>query len=352
MSERAILERYPTGRTKPGSILPVIRASVHSQPRRQEAESRPRSEPYFSHDFGRVSVHARETANRRAIRAHIGPPETMATTQATKQNTESGTPGTVAQSGGAGGGGGSVTTSTTCQPNGLDRAAFLATSGTTTNDFGLTTLDTSAVTYPNVITNPAKPRGVAVAQTTSALPSIPSVFTKAGTFIEGNVIVVGGDGRSCPSGKYPIKWIITSDGAQKISDGEQEHCNDFQFAFDISLKLYADAVNALAVSGHVFPSQRAVEIALTRTTGVAPGDWQNVFVCLVQKTLLRDPRRQGGPSWHTPRPTFLTPNFPDCKEERAWITAASLPEVGKHSSAEIIKGCGEKQAPPTRPGER
>ena len=68
----------------------------------------------------------------------------------------------------------------------------------------------------------------------AALPQIPSVFTGAGSFIEGDIEVLGQDNRSCPSQKYPIKWIITGPGAQKMSEGEQEHCNDFQYAFDIS----------------------------------------------------------------------------------------------------------------------
>jgi Domain of unknown function (DUF4157) len=261
--------------------------------------------------------------------------------------------GDVTQAGGTGtGGSGTAPGGSTCQPTGLDRAAFLATAGATKEDFGLTTLDVSAVTYPGVNTNPAKPKGVTLAATSAALPTIPSVFTKAGSFVEGDATVVGGDERSCPSGKYPVRWIITPQGAQKISDGEQEHCNDFQFAFDISLKQYAVAVNALASGGRVFPNDKAVETALTSTTGVAPGNWQNVFVCLARKSLLRDPRSKGGPSWHTPRPTRLTPTFPDCKDVRVIVSDGSLPEVGKHPSSDIIKGCGEKQAasaPPVVP---
>ncbi|HEX3473119.1 MAG TPA: DUF4157 domain-containing protein [Silvibacterium sp.] len=260
-------------------------------------------------------------------------------------------PGDVIQAGGTGtGGSGTAPGGPTCQPTGLDRAAFLATAGATTEDFGLTTLDVSAVTYPDVNTNPAKPKGVTVAATSAALPTIPSVFTKAGIFVEGDATVVGGDERSCPSGKYPVRWIIAPQGAQKISDGEQEHCSDFQFAFDISLKQYAASVNGLASSGRVFPDDKAVDTALTRATGVAPANWQTVFVCLARKSLLRDPRSKGGPSWHTPRPTRLTPTFPDCKDVRVIISDASLPEVGKHPSSEIIKGCGEKQVPSARQG--
>ena len=294
---------------------------------------------------GQTAV-ANEPAAPPALRRQDGPVDVPPAVQNAPQP-DPGAPGTVTQAGGTGAGGGSSSTTATCQPTGLDRAAFLALAGATTDDFGLTTLDTIAVTYPTVSTNPAKPSGVVVAPTTAALPTIPSVYTKAGMFVEGDMNLIGGDDRSCPSGKYPLKWIIAPQGTQKIAEGEQEHCNDFQLAFDISLKLYADAVNALAASGRVFPNDKAVEASLTGTTGAAPANWQSIFVCLAHKSLLRDPRTKGAASWHTPRPTRLAPNFPDCKQGRAIISDLSLPEVGKHPSSDIIKGCGEKQAATT-----
>ncbi len=285
-----------------------------------------------------------------SIRRQDSPPDNSPTPLDAPPQPAPSTPGDATQAGGMGtGGSGTAPGVPTCQPTGLDRAAFLATPGATKDDFGRTPLIAAAVTFPAVNTNPTKPKGVTVAATSAALPAIPSVFTKAGAFVEGDGEVLGGDQRSCPSGKYPIRWIITPQGAQKISDGEQEHCNDFQFAFDISLKQYTAAVNALAGSGRVFPDDKAVETALTRTTGVAPGNWQSVFVCLAQKSLLRDPRNKGGASWHTPRPTRLTPTSPDCKDLRLIVSDGSLPEVGKHPSSDIIKGCGEKQTASATP---
>jgi hypothetical protein len=267
---------------------------------------------------GQTSV-SHQSAGERALRRQDAPLDAAPAPEQTQQ-ADAGTPGTVRQAGGGdagggvagggearGGGGGSSATMPTCQPQGLDRPAFLGTPGATTNDFGLTSLDTTAVTYPSLSTSPAKPRGVTVDPTAAALPTIPSVFTKNGTFVEGDATVIGGGERGCPSRKYPLRWRIAT---TKIEEGEKEHCNDYQFAFDISLKRYADAVNALASSGPVFPNDKAVDGALKRTTGVAPADWQSVFVCLAQKSLRRDPTTKGGPSWHTPRPTRLTPQLP------------------------------------------
>ena len=232
----------------------------------------------------------------------------------------------------------------TCQPAPLARDVFLSQKRASTDDFGLTTLDVTAVTYPEVNTIPAKPRGVTVAPTTASLPNIPSVFTGQGTFVEGDVLVVGGDDRGCPSKKYPIRWTITKSGASQIGMGEQEHCSDFQYAFDISLKQFAAAVNTLAASKRVFASDAAVKKELKQMTGVHPDDWQTVFICLAKKSLLRDPSKKGGTSWHTPRVRQRTPEFPDCKEARVTLSDASLPEIGQHPSSEIIKGCGEKAA--------
>jgi len=235
-----------------------------------------------------------------------------------------------------------------CQPKGLARPDFLSQPGATTNDFGLTSLDTSRVTYPAVSTVGVK-GGVVLSPTSAALPQIPSVYTGPGIFVEGDAEVLGQDSRSCPSKKYPLQWSISPQGAQKIAEGEQEHCADYQYAFDISLRRYADAVNAAASSKRAFADDKAVDSYLKRTVGVAPADWRDTFICLARKSLRRDPVSRGGPSWHTPRPTRLAPNFPDCNHARALITENSLPEIGRHSSADIISGCGEAPAARGRP---
>jgi hypothetical protein len=201
----------------------------------------------------------------------------------------------------------------------------------------------SNVTYPIVKTT-ATAGGVIVDLTTAAMPTIQSLFTTAGEFVEGITHVGGGENRSCPSGVYPTRWIFTKDGAQKTAEAEQEHCSDFQWAFDLSLQRYADAVNALAISKRVFSSAKAVETTLTKQTGAAPSAWRGIFECLTQKTLIRDSNL-----WHTPRPLKTAPVYPDCKEAKVTIWGSSYPNVGNHPSSEIIKGCGERQAAPAGP---
>ncbi|HJV68749.1 eCIS core domain-containing protein [Ideonella sp.] len=225
----------------------------------------------------------------------------------------------------------------TCDPKGLKRVDYLKQPGTSTGDFGLTTLTASAATVPAVATKAVR-GGVQIQPTTAALPPIPSVFTTADTFVEGVAHFVNSDGRHpCPSGKLPIRWTITAKGADKIREGEQDHCLDFQLAFDLSLKRYASAVNALAGKRR-FANQAAAENALKKAVGVHPDDWFDKFVCLTRKTLVRDRQK-----WHEPKPVTREPRSDDCGFVRAFITETSLPEVGqaKHPSADIIKDCGE-----------
>jgi Domain of unknown function (DUF4157) len=233
-----------------------------------------------------------------------------------------------------------------CAPRGLKRAAFLKEPHTSPDDFGLTRLVASDATVPAVVTKPVR-GGVRIQPTAAALPVIPSVFTGADTFTEGESHFVNNGGRNlCTSGKKPIHWVITAQGADKIREGEQDHCADFQLAFDLSLKRYADATNALAK--RTFGSQAEAERAVTKAVGIAPAKWFGAFACLARKTKIRDNQK-----WHTPRPRMREPRIEDnCDFVTAFVTESSLPEVGqaKHPSSEIIKDCDEaapkKKAPP------
>jgi hypothetical protein len=225
-----------------------------------------------------------------------------------------------------------------CSPAGLSREKFLASPGVRQEDFGLTRL-AGDVTEP-VVAVGRTPKGLRLLETDAGLPAITSAYTAAGTFTEGFAVVQGGGEGECDPGKYPREFTIFSDGAKKIREGEIEHCADFQYAFEISLKRYAAAVNRVARSGRTFPSQRAAEAHIARLVGAHPRDWGAVFKCLAEKTKLRDQ------SWHTPK--SLRPpqrRGAACLSVREWITGSSLPQVGKHPPSEIIRDCGETGKP-------
>jgi len=222
-----------------------------------------------------------------------------------------------------------------CDPTALARADYLAHSGTSTSDFGLTVLSGN-VTVPAVGTRRAR-RGVVVEPTAAAMPALDSVYTKDGTFTEGQAHFVNNDGADCPSGRYDLRWTITPTAATRIRAGELEHCADLRHAFEISLQRYADAVNAVAASGRVFRSARAASRYVTRRTGAAPNDWPAVFQCLAHKTEDRDFMR-----WHTPRERTVAPSYRNgCAYAQAIVHGGSLPQVGRHPTADLIRDCGE-----------
>ena len=234
---------------------------------------------------------------------------------------------------------GSTTITSSCIPTGFSRAEFLKNGGTTA-EFGLTSLTVSDATFP-ALDLVRKGKGVQVQATTAALPQIPSIFTRAGVFDEGEATVLGGDG-DCPPGKYPLRWTITATGAQKIQEGEQEHCNDFNLAFELSLGKFRDAINQLAAGKKVFDNEAAVKKRLKTLVGFEFDDLFTVFACLARKSLIRDRN-----DWHKPVPVTRPPNFHNnCEFARAIVSESSLRQIGLHASAEIIQDCGE--APPTK----
>ena len=235
---------------------------------------------------------------------------------------------------------GSAKPAAPCDPKGLARADYLKEPGTSTNDFGLTSLSGTAQ-IPVVKTSKTS-KGLVLELTDAKLPPLTSVYTAAGKFIEGQVISIGEE-TECPSGKkYPIQWWILPKGADKIREGELEHCADFQHAFDVSIRRYADVVNDLATKKKVFASQKAAEKYVTGLVGPKPDTWADVFRCLANKTLLRDDPMK----WHTPRPVMRPPRLDDdCKFARAIVGESSLSEVGKHSTPDLIKDCNEGPPP-------
>jgi hypothetical protein len=238
----------------------------------------------------------------------------------------------------------------TCDPKPLARPEFLKETGFAAKDapFGLTTLAFGDVQYPAVVVEevPAKKKGAkpvwTLSQTTTALPDpIPSRYT-TGIFEEeaSNAMIVP-DG-PC-AGKYnkATYWVV-GNMPQLLHDGEAEHCDDYQYAFDISLVKFAAAVNAMAGKDHCTDTKEKCETSfqrkLTKTTGVAPDQWPAVFMCLAKKSeSVRDKRQR----LHDP--VTRTEISKDCKVR---IVMTGLPGLGTPSST-IIQCPELKFAAPT-----
>jgi hypothetical protein len=226
-------------------------------------------------------------------------------------------------------------TAASCDPQPLPRGQYLKHGGTSTDDFGLTRLD-GTVSVPTARTHKVA-GGVVLENTAARMPAIDSVYTQAGRFVEGTSKMPRGTSPDCTDPEYPILWIIDTDGADLLRTAEIEHCDDFKYAFDISIGRYADIVNRLANSGKKFASTSAAIAHVTKLAGAAPDTWADVFDCLVKKTKDRDNLMQ----WHVPHPQTRPPTLKtNCAHAFSVITKGSLQNLG-HQPSEIINGCNE-----------
>jgi len=214
-----------------------------------------------------------------------------------------------------------------CEPTPMRRADFLAEPDTDDSQLGLTRLSVNQVVFPEANTVPMGNQ-LTLEPTFTSVGEIRSIFTTAGSYIEGEMPATEG---RCPGGMYPIRWSISGPAAQKIREGEQEHCNDFQYAFESTLKRYEAAVNEIA-GVRTFASQAAANDYLEQRTGVAPVDWRSTFVRLAEQTLVRDQR-----NWHTPDPAYSDPYYSDCENIRAILRGDSFDHIGDTPSSDIIQ---------------
>lgn len=227
----------------------------------------------------------------------------------------------------------------TCDPTGLARKDYLAQPNTSKEDFGLTRF---AGMVSMALTTRKVKGGVMLEPLQVGLPAITSVYTKADTFIEGDGVVLSQEGAECPGGKVPLQWRIFVPGADRIRQGEMEHCEDLQYAYDVTFGWYGQVVDSLIAKGRKFASEVAAFKHLEKLTGTHPTNWPSVFECLVKKTEKRDGRKFTN-AWHIPKVKPLPPRLDDgCRFSRVLLTgAANFPELGKHPTPDVIKGCGE-----------
>ncbi|MDR6943344.1 hypothetical protein [Mucilaginibacter pocheonensis] len=227
-----------------------------------------------------------------------------------------------------------ASTGPSCDPKGVTIDEFLKQSGNTDDSFGKTTLNRADLTNPEVVLKNG------VLQTTTAGMPVSSFYLLPQTFKDKGSLTIqegggGADQNYCPKGTYDKYWQINQSGSDKIKAGEQEHCSDFTLAFNLSLAKFRDAVNDAA--GKQFGSDAIAKTYLEKQTGVHPDQWNNYFWCLASKTKERDTQK-----WHSPK-SVRTKVDEHCQKAIMLLSAANLPDVGQHPSAEIIKDCDTKK---------
>lgn len=247
----------------------------------------------------------------------------------------------------AGGSGSGGTTATTipagisCTPRGLSRAQFLRANGNDQSVLGLTTFTaSSSILTPSTLQFQRVGRRVKPAAISINLPAASSIYTQAGIFEEGTARLREGEGGPCLAGDYPRRWFISGDGADKIRDGEQEHCDDYNRAYQLSVLPYLRLVNSLAGGSRTFPNERSAKSFMRRRLGFDPDRWFDLFGCLLLQSTTRDYVQRGEAySWHYPIP-HVNGFDSRCTYVRVYITGRSLPQVGQHPASGLITTSG------------
>jgi hypothetical protein len=163
------------------------------------------------------------------------------------------------------------------------------------------------------------------------------MYTQAGTYDDGEESATAG---TCKGKKIPKKLHITTAMADKIKEGEVEHCNDHKRAFALSWGKYLQVMNEVetgGLCGHDSGCMGALETYFKARTGFEWKDRQPIGRCLANKTGLRDTR-----NWHSVitvqgRGTYAK----DCSTVTYTPDPASMKEIGKTTSEDLVKGCGE-----------
>jgi len=239
----------------------------------------------------------------------------------------------------------------TCNIQVLDRAAFLNLIGQSPQGptgaspveiirsnvdvtLGITTTDVSQGKLPEISATPVQDgnkTSYRLNPTHAEMAPIQSAATKAGDFIEGTETYAVQSGGSCRTGAYPVHWFVTQDGAAKIKAGEQEHCDDLRTAFDLTLATYASGINNVAAANRSYDTEQQAIADAVSYIGVTPSRMLRSYARLAQRTNTRDTR-----GWHTAKGRESKPEDTGCAEFRWTIAASALPNVGTHSSEEII----------------
>jgi hypothetical protein len=212
---------------------------------------------------------------------------------------------------------------------------------------GITSFNPGNAKAPEITTTAVQEGGKTVHKlnpTHAEMPPIRSAYTQAGQYDEGiwrDTTDECKDARILANRKtgttnFPIHWTLTPEGADLCRQAEQEHCNDIRAAFDLTLGLYASAINNLAASERTYSKPEDAVKEATRAVGVAPDMMIYKFNDMAIKTALRDDSE-----WHTARPVGDRTKRDNPRKEGCdfffTIDGTSWPQVGPHDSSEVME---------------
>jgi hypothetical protein len=145
--------------------------------------------------------------------------------------------------------------------------------------YGATIFDRSYITLPKLIIkwkSEEKDKWTATVDATSAtLGNFPSLFLQAGTYeIPGKKFKAEYPQCGKNAKMLPFFSQVDDNMAKLVQTGEQEHCSDYERAFEISIKKCADKINAIKGKAFGPDSKAAIERnILNKIGGKTPGQW-------------------------------------------------------------------------------
>jgi hypothetical protein len=162
------------------------------------------------------------------------------------------------------------------------------------------------------------------------------LYTKEGTYDTGTETPSSG---ICKGKTLTQKTVVSKAVSDKVKEGEIEHCEDNKQAFALSYSRYLQAYHELTTSFCSEGSPTCEAEAKDRFKSRVGIEWDNrkkVSTCLFDKSGLRDSK-----GWHTASNTAAPIYAKDCKSVTYTLDVATLKNVGKTSTVDLIKGCGE-----------
>lgn len=195
--------------------------------------------------------------------------------------------------------------------------------------FGITIIDQNSMLLPAVSLDKDKHL-----EKTTVVVVVPSFYIQQSIPFPDSSGKVGIGQSSCTTDV--IHYLMTTAGATKVREGEEEHCSDFNLAYKLSIEKYANAVNKLSKSKTKFKDEADANEKLKKITGVDPTDWLSKFLCLARKTRKRDH------SDHKPPLVMQARAYPterNCKFPTVWINDKTFPSIKGQDSKDIVTGC-------------
>ncbi len=250
-----------------------------------------------------------------------------------------------------------------CQVEPMKRARFLAFARTVNlppdekgckpldaeDVLGLTRFDAKNAVPPKIAAVPFQDQNKTVYKlkpTHAEMPPLQAAYTQAGDYVEGTRKYVeqecAGERIRRKSGDFPVHWTITEAGANLIKAAEEEHCKDVEVAFNLTLGIFASAINNVAAAERTYSTEKdAIKDGTNAITsiGVKPSEMILEFYKMAIKTRLRD-----SSDWHTANASLgaarryrKQPTQENGCRHTETIDAGSFENVGKPGSYDLME---------------